>query len=75
MSNMLELSVNLGPDAVTKVTVSNTELHQGFFNNGEVTPHHFKVSSETKDWIYLAVIKEDVLAKLGNPSEVWIYVE
>lgn len=75
MSNMLELTVNLGPDAVTKVTVSNTELNSGFFEAADVSVHHFKVGKETTDWIYLAVVKEDVLLKLGNPSEVWIYVE
>lgn len=77
MSNMLELSVNLGYDAAVKVTVSNEELARGFFDvAASVSKLHFKVGEPTPHQVlYNAVVTSEVLAKLGNPSEVWVYVE
>lgn len=72
---MLELSVNIGEDEAVKVTVSNVELADGFFDLG-VSKHHFVIGEPTGNRvIYNATTTESILNQLNNPKEVWVYVE
>lgn len=75
MADMLELSVNLGNDEAVKVTVSNVDLANGFFDVGAIK-HHFVIGESTGNRvIYNAIVTESLLNQLGNPKEIWVFVE